>query len=562
MSGSETAIELELELVAIRRADGKPLQDGHESRPRLPSVTSSRLSQGREINVRDGTPSGERTSSEPVPPGKLRSAGISITLASVSLLNTFNSGMLVVALPAMAQELNISEALLFWPASVYSLRLLCFLLLFRAIADLIGNRPVFLVGSLLYSVFTLAVSLARNGNQLIAFRALQGVAMAFCMPPAVSTITSTFPTGRTSNVAFVVFGGGNPVGFALGLVLGGVFAQFATWRAGYWMSTSVSAASMVLAWCVLPGRRDGEARLSMRDLRHRFLRESDWIGVRSASGCLALLSYVFAEITHGAGAMREKPYMIALLVVAVLLIPFFIFREGRQEKLGRPAILPNSIWRSREFTTVCISVFLTWAWFNAFGYWATLCFQVSQQLNALQAALRFMPMVATGLGTNVVAAMIIDRVHAGVIVLVGGVISAAAPLLFALQDLSWSYWVSAFPAIIIAVISTDLVFNVSSLIITTNFSGKSQALAGGVFNTVAQLGNSVGLAVTAMVSSAVTETAGHDTIATKSGLAYDSSLLQGYRSGFWLCFAAAVVGTLASSIGLHSAGKVGKKKTL
>ena len=105
------------------------------------------------------------TSVEPVPPGKLTSAGILITLASVSLLNTFNSGMLVVALPTIASELDIPQALLLWPASVYSLGLSCFLLLMGAIADIVGNRPVMLTGSLIYTSFTLAVSLARTSDQ-------------------------------------------------------------------------------------------------------------------------------------------------------------------------------------------------------------------------------------------------------------------------------------------------------------------------------------------------------------------------------------------------------------
>lgn len=109
----------------------------------------------------------------------------------------------------------------------------CNLLLFGSVADIVGNRPIFLVGNMLYTAWTLAVSLSRTGNQLIAFRTLQGVAMALCMPTAVSTITTTFPRGKLRNVAFATFGGGNPLGFAAGLVLGGVFVHRANWRTAY-----------------------------------------------------------------------------------------------------------------------------------------------------------------------------------------------------------------------------------------------------------------------------------------------------------------------------------------
>ncbi|KAI3553346.1 hypothetical protein CABS03_12714 [Colletotrichum abscissum] len=146
-----------------------------------------------------------------------------------------------------------------------------------------------------------------------------------------------------------------------------------------------------------------------------------------------------------------------------------------------------------------------------------------------------------------------DRVDTGMLSLIGGIMSIAAPLIFALQDVLWMYWKSAFPAMITSVISTDLLFNISNLIITNNFPGKSQALAGGVFNTVAQSGNSIGLAVTAMIAASVQEAAVSEKMAT-------SGSLQGYRSRFWTCFAAAVVVTLISSTGLRKAGKVGEMK--
>lgn len=120
-----------------------------------------------------------------------------------------------------------------WPASVYALALCCTLLLLGSIADIVGNRPLFLVGNMLYTVWTLAVSLSRTGNELIVFRTLQGIAMSFCMPTAVSTITTTFPSGKYRNIAFATFGGGSPLGFAIGLVLGGIFVKYCGWRSAY-----------------------------------------------------------------------------------------------------------------------------------------------------------------------------------------------------------------------------------------------------------------------------------------------------------------------------------------
>lgn len=64
--------------------------------------------------------------------------------------------------------------------------------------------------------------------------------------------------------------------------------------------------------------------------------ELDWVGVGSICISLALLSYISAKLTYSESVIN-KPESIALLVIAVLLIPFFIVWERRQERLGSPA---------------------------------------------------------------------------------------------------------------------------------------------------------------------------------------------------------------------------------
>lgn len=119
-------------------------------------------------------------------------------------------------------------------------------------------------------------------------------------------------------------------------------------------------------------------------------------------------------------------------------------------------MLRNSVWRPTEFTVVCVTVFLVWSWFNAYGCmslecvtrpcshtlppsrvtgkprltlicstdWTTLFFQDIQNLSALEAALRFLSMVFVGLGTNMAAELLVDNVSAGVLVSVSGLVSA------------------------------------------------------------------------------------------------------------------------------------------
>lgn len=131
------------------------------------------------------------------------------------------------------------------------------------------------------------------------------------------------------------------------------------------MSTGINVLTFILAWFTLPSSptsSDG----AEKSVWAKLASDLDWVGAGSISVCLALLSYIFAELTYS-GSVMHKPENIVLLAIAVLIIPVYIIWEGRQERLARPAMLPNSVWRSTEFTVVCGTVFLVWSWFNAYG---------------------------------------------------------------------------------------------------------------------------------------------------------------------------------------------------
>jgi MFS family permease len=175
------------------------------------------------------------------------------------------------------------------PLSIYALTCGCTLLLLGSVSDVVGSRPMYLTGCILQSIFTLACGLSRTGTQLIVFRALAGVAISFCLPSAVSIITSTFPEGKSRNIAFASMGGGQPIGFALGLVLGGVFVDTIGWRWGFYISAIVNTAVFVIALVGLP-----QIGGKQTHVLHRLKTEIDWVGIALGSSSVALLSYCFA----------------------------------------------------------------------------------------------------------------------------------------------------------------------------------------------------------------------------------------------------------------------------
>ncbi|EXF85584.1 major facilitator superfamily transporter [Colletotrichum fioriniae PJ7] len=499
---------------------------------------------------------GNSTPTEPEPPQGLPSRNVSvaksitviITLAGINFLNTMGSGILIAALPRIAQDVGLDESLILWPAAVYNLAAGCLLLIFGAVADVVGAKLMWLTGSYLCVVFTVAVGLSKTGIQIILFRTAVGVSISACLPTAMAFITKTFPKGGWRNVAFSMNGIGFPLGYALGLVLGGIFTDTIGWRWAYYMMAIINFALSTAAVWSLPSIHQPSEKKWTR----RLAEDIDWIGAVIMSVALGLLLYVLAMTTSSYTKIAD-PTNIALLTVAVALLVAFPFWMNFQTKRDCPALIPNGLWRNAAFTSICVSIFLCWASLNAIQYFIMLYFQKVQGISALQSSLRFLPHVVMGTLVNIAAAWLVSRIKVQTLGAVSAVITAAAPILMATVSLDGNYWFAPFWAMVLSPVNADALFTVSNLIISDAFPADVQSLAGGVFSEIGQIGNAVGLAVTAAIAASVTE---HSVVFHDDAR---EARMEGYRAAFWTIFAATVAVLIIVVGGLRKGGTVGKK---
>ncbi|KAH8879952.1 putative transporter [Thozetella sp. PMI_491] len=457
-----------------------------------------------------------------------------------------STGILTIDIPIIAKDLALPDSLLLWPASVYPLAGSCCLILSGAIADFIGNRVLNLIGCFFLAASTLAVGLSRTGMEIIIFRAIQGTAASMCLPTAFSILTNTIPPGRGRNIGFSCLGVGQPIGFMIGLVLGGFLAETPlTWRFAYYLTAGIIFILFCMSIWKLPQDKPREL-FTWR----RFATEIDWVGVLIVSTALGMFSYIFAVITANRSNII-RPVNVAILICAIGLFITFGFWMAYMEKCGRKPLIPNSLWRNMAFTTVCIIVMIDWAVLNSLEYFLVLFFQKVQYSSAFQSSLYLLPEVIVGIILSPFIGLIADKVRADHLVFVSTAISTAAPVLMTFANPAWSYWVCTFWAVLTAPPSADIIFTVANVIITNSFSEDTQALAGAVFNTVAQFGNSVGIMIMAVISASVTLESQYP---DKSS---PEALLLGYRAVFWTCFALMVVATVAGAVGLRRVGKLG-----
>ncbi|KAE8448221.1 hypothetical protein EG329_009651 [Mollisiaceae sp. DMI_Dod_QoI] len=473
------------------------------------------------------------------------------TISCISLIASMLGGIMIVSLPTMARDIGLSGNLLLWPASVNALACGCTLLLSGSISDVVGGRKVYLIGSFCLVVTTIACGVCRTGIELILFRALQGVALSLCLPSSVSLITKNIPSGTSRNVAFACLGAGQPIGFSVGLVMGGLFVGSIGWRYGYYIGAILIFVIWIISIFGIPKDEESEYQSFSTQFR-RVQTEIDWIGCGLLSTSLGMFSYVFSVIAGGSAHFIE-PASLALFSIAVVLLPIFAVHIRRQERLSRKVIIPPSLLKNRVFTCLCVTVFIVWGVFEAMQFFLTLFYQSVQSLSPIQTSLRFLPMVVTGSLTNFLTGWLVKHVRADILVLSSAAVSAIAPLLMAIVDPSWSYWTAAFFATACAPVCADVLFTVAQLLITSVFPPQTHGLAGGVFNTISDIGNSVGLAVTAVVASAVTMAENGKMDSTPK------ALMDGYRATFWLCFGLDILVLGVIGFGLRKIGKVGIK---
>ncbi|RKK30932.1 hypothetical protein BFJ66_g16083 [Fusarium oxysporum f. sp. cepae] len=231
--------------------------------------------------------------------------------------------------------------------------------------------------------------------------------------------------------------------------------------------------------------------------------------------------------------------------VTLLLSAFGLWSLPKSEPLGFRNIFVDLIYRVDWIGALLASVSMA-----SISYF--LAFQEIQYLSAVDAGIRILPSTVVGLGLNLMTGLIVHKIPAVWLVAASSLLSSGSPLLMAVINPSWSYWVGAFFAQILLPFSIDVLFTVGLIIVTEVFPEKNQSVAGAVFNTAAQFGNALGLAIVQVVSAAVT----NQKINPKS----PEARLEGYRASFWTLFALMLVCVLVGALGLRKAGKVGSKR--
>ncbi|MFF0436561.1 MFS transporter [Streptomyces sp. NPDC004327] len=183
-------------------------------------------------------------------------------MTAAALMDLVDGTIVNVALPSIGRDIGASASALQWTISAYLLGFAATLIVAGRLGDRYGRKALFLAGTAGFGLASLACGLAQTPAQLVAARAVQGVAAAVLMPQVLGSFHSLFQ-GRERGKVFGVYGAVAGFASAVGLLLGGVLTDADLfglgWRAVFLVNVPVAVLTLAAAVVLVPATRERAA---------------------------------------------------------------------------------------------------------------------------------------------------------------------------------------------------------------------------------------------------------------------------------------------------------------
>lgn len=180
------------------------------------------------------------------------------------LLNAFATPLMLssanVALPSIARDLSMDAVILALVPMVYLMASTIFVLIFGRIADSVGRKRIFLIGTATVIVSSVYAALSVNSAMLLSARFAQGVSAAMLYATQMALVTSAFPARvRGKMIGLVV--SCIYVGLSAGPLLGGYVIDVLGWRAAFLLQVPLALVVLLLGIFRVEGEWRGQTRI-------------------------------------------------------------------------------------------------------------------------------------------------------------------------------------------------------------------------------------------------------------------------------------------------------------
>jgi EmrB/QacA subfamily drug resistance transporter len=256
-----------------------------------------------------------------------------------SFMAALDSTIVGTAMPKIIGEMQGME-LYAWPFTAYILCMAATIPIFGRLSDILGFKPIYFAGILIFLGGSALCGFAQDMTQLIIFRGIQGLGGGMITANSLAIIGATFaPAERAKYIGL-----GSSVMVLASIVgpsLGGLIADNLTWRWVFFVNVPVGAVAMLVILFTLP------------TIKERISRKIDFMGILFFIATVVPLLLAFTW----AGSEYEwlSAEILGLFAASLVMLCIFIFVELKAEE----PIVPMMFFKNSIFNICSLGMFLS-----------------------------------------------------------------------------------------------------------------------------------------------------------------------------------------------------------
>ena len=391
------------------------------------------------------------------------------------LLAALDQTIVSTALPTIVGDLGGLNHLS-WVVTAYLLASTISTPLYGKASDLYGRKIVFQLAIVVFLIGSALCALAQNMNELIAFRAVQGLGAGGLMTLAMTIVADVVPPRERGRYQGLL-GGVWAFASIAGPLTGGFIVDNLSWRWVFTINLPIGGAALVVTSIVL--------QLPKRRVEHRI----DWLGAGLLTGAISTL--LLAVTWGGHQYAWGSGQILALTATGTALLIAFLVVERRAAE----PIIPLELFRQRTFTVpAVISAIVGFAMFAGIIY-LPLFMQIATGATATSSGLTMVPLMLGAIGTSISTGRIIS--HTGrykLFPVIGTLVAAVGMFLLSTMDVHTTRLVSSIYMLVLGV-GIGMVMQVTVLAVQNAVDRRHLGSATSTVTFLRSMGGSFGTAV-------------------------------------------------------------------
>ncbi len=396
---------------------------------------------------------------------------VAVGLFMIMLDNT----VVNVALPSIQRDLGVGISELQWIVTGYALSFAALMLTGGKFADLLGRRRIFVVGIIVFTIASLFCGLADSGDELIAWRIVQGGGAALMNPATLAIISAAFPP-RQRGMAIGIWAGVSAMALAIGPLVGGLITQHWSWGWVFLINVPVGVLGVAASYLLIDESRDTseEQRVDVPGL------------LSSGIGLFALTYGLIEANTYGWTSGR----IVGAFVLAAVSLTAFVVLELRQ----RLPMLDLALFKNGTFTGANIAMLLVALSMFGVFFFLSLYMQNILGFSATQTGAAFLPMTLLIMLIAPAAGKLSDRVGSRWLITSGLTLLAVQLFYYATLGTSARFW-DLLPGLLVGGVGMALAMTPTAAAVLRAVPTDKAGVGSATLNTMRQVGGALGIAL-------------------------------------------------------------------